>query len=194
MGRRVRYIIKPPGGYEEWRALMARYGLELVERTEQGRKPFTLQEIYMDLERSAAVHYIEDEMVELPFIQVGGPNLDFFARLVETNLPVFTEAELFSTWDEADELEDKIDAILRIGVASDDAPTEPYVSRIRAALEDPAPEVRAAGLVALSYHPWDALKPLVEQIRDGDPDEDAQLRAKVMLDTWDQGVRELAGS
>jgi hypothetical protein len=185
MARHIRHIIKPPGAYKEFRALARRNGWQIIDKIEkEPRSPVALQEIFTDPDETVGIHYVEDGLAELPYIQVSGPRLDHFSRLIAESLPVYSEDEIFSTWDTASAMDDKIDAILRVGVVSEPEPSEPYLSRIRQAIEDPAPEVRAAGLVAFSYHPWDALKPLVEKIRDADPDDDARERARVILDIW----------
>lgn len=122
-------------------------------------------------------------MAELPYIQVSGPRLDYYSRIIAQNLPVYSEDELFATWDVARSPDEKIEAILRLGIAADSQPRDSYLHRIRQGLEDPAPEVRSAALVAFSYHPRDQLKAVVERICDEDPDDDARQRARVILAT-----------
>jgi hypothetical protein len=183
--RRIRHIIKPPGAYEAFRALASRNGLQIINKVERDpQNPIALEEIFGDIDRTVGIHYIEDGLAEVPYIQIAGPRAEYFTQLITQALPFYSEEELFATWDTARSLEDKIDAILRLGVASDTQPSDPYLTRIRQALEDAAPEVRSAGLVAFSYNPWDEMKPLVEKIRDEDPDADARDRARIILDTW----------
>lgn len=186
MARLVRHIIKPPGAYRQFRDLVKKNGLQLVDKIQkEARSPLALQEIFTDIDDTVGIHYVEDGMAELPYVQVSGPRMDYYSRIITQNLPVYSEAELFAAWDAANSADEKIDAILRLGITADSQPTEPYLHRIRQGLEDPAPEVRSAALVAFSYHPWDELKAVVERIRDEDPDDDAQKRARVLLDTWE---------
>lgn len=185
MERRIRHIIKPPGAYEAFRALAREHGLAIIDKVErEPRNPIALEEVFGTPDHTVGVHYIEDGLTELPYIQIAGPQAEHYSQLITRNLPVYSEAELFSTWDEARSLDDKIDAILRLGVASTAGPPEPYLIRIRQALEDAAPEVRSAGLTAFSYNPWQELRPVIERIRDEDTDDDAQSRARVILDSW----------
>ena len=185
MPRLVRHIIKPPGAYRQFRDLAQKNGLQLIDKIQkEPRNPLALQEIFTNIDDTVGIHYVEDGMAELPYIQISGPRLDDYSRIITQNLPVYSEDELFAAWDAANSLDEKIDAILRLGITADAPPADRYLHRIRQGLEDPAPEVRSATLVAFSYHPRDELKAVVERIRDEDPDDDARQRAQVILDTW----------
>lgn len=185
MKRHARYIIKPPGAYKEFWALARRNGLRLIDKIEKAeRSPMALQEIFTNIDNTVGIHYIEDGLSEIPYIQISGPQLDYYSRVIEQGLPVYSRDELFFTWDTANSIDDKIDAVLRLGIAASGQPSDPYLSRIRQGLEDAAPEVRSAALVAFSYNLWDSLKPVIEQIRDQDSDSDARDRARLVLDTW----------
>ncbi len=185
MTNRIRHIIKPPGAYEAFRVLANKYGLKIIDKVErEPQNPIALQEVFGNAEHTVGVHYIEDGLAEIPYIQIAGPQAEHYSQLLVRGLPVFSEVELFATWDTASTLEDKIDAVLRLGVASNIEPSPPYVERIRQAFGDPAPEVRAAGLTAFAYHPWEELRSIVENMKDADADGDVRDRARVILDSW----------
>jgi len=187
MAQYVRYIIKPPGAYKEFHELARRNGLDLVDKIEkEPRSPLAVQEVFSNVDDTVGVRYIEDGLAEIPYIQISGPQRELYSRVIANGLSVFSEQELVATWDTATSLEDKIDAILRIGITADQQPSEPYLARIRQALEAAEPEVRSAGLVAFSYHPWVVLRPLIERIRDHDSYSDARDRARIILETWDR--------
>jgi hypothetical protein len=187
MPQRIRHILKPPGDHEQFLALAEANGLLIINKiSKEPRSPVALQEIFSNADDTVGVHYVEDGLAELSYIQVGGPDLEKYSRIIVDGLPVFSENELFSSWDKADSIDQKIDAIHRLGVAADGQPAEPYSSRIRQALTDSDPDVRAAGLVAFSYNLWGGMKLIIENIRDNDPDEDLQMRARVALDVWER--------
>jgi hypothetical protein len=187
MARVIRHIIKPPGAYKEFRNFARKNGLQLIDKVQkEPHNVVALQEIFTDADNAVGIHYVEDGMAELPYVQVSGPRVDYYSKLIIDNLPVYSGDELLAAWDSASSIDEKIDAILRLGVTAATEPTEPYLSRLRRALEDPAPEVRSAALVAFSYHPSDALRSVVERIRSEDSDDDARQRAQVILDTWDR--------
>jgi hypothetical protein len=185
MSQRIRYIIKPPGAYTAFREFARQHGLRIIDKVErEPRNPIALQEVFGNAERTVGVHYIEDGLAEMPYIQVAGPQAEHFARLIEANLPVYSPDEVLAAWDSASSIEDKIDALLRVGLAANATPSPTYVERIRAGLLDAAPEVRSAALTAYSYHPWNELRDVVERIGRQDADEDARERARVIVDAW----------
>jgi sugar phosphate isomerase/epimerase len=105
-------------------------------------------------------------------------------KLFKEKLALFTEEEMLSSWDGASSTDEKIEAIVRLGVASFDQPPEPYMSRIAQALDDADPAVRDAGLVAFSHSLWTQMRSRIEQLRDRDPDPGVQQRARLLLEAW----------
>jgi hypothetical protein len=158
--------------------------IDKIER-EPGN-PIALEEVFGTKDHAVGVHYVEDGLADLPYIQVSGPQAERYSALITQGLSVYSEEELFSTWDAAVSSDDKIDAVVRLGVACYDQPLEPYMRRIRQALEDSDPAVRDAGLVAFSYSPWAPMKPLVQMLRAADPDAGVQYRAQLLLEAWEK--------
>jgi hypothetical protein len=182
--RYARLIFKEPD-HNKFSRLAAQNGLELVDEVRKA-KPSLLayQETLSNIDNTAEVKYIEDSLADLCYLQIAGPRGRQYTELFKGRIPFFTEDELFSSWDSAASVDDKIEAIVRIGISSYDQPPEPYVRRIREALEDSEPAVRDAGLVAFSYAPHEPLRPLIQQLRDCDPDAGVQQRARLLLDAW----------
>jgi len=105
-------------------------------------------------------------------------------KVFKEKLSLFSEEEIFSSWDGASSTDDKIEAIVRLGVASFDQPPEPYMTRITQALDDADPAVRDAGLVAFSHSPWAPMRSRIEHLRDRDPDPGVQQRARLLIEAW----------
>ena len=183
MQRFTRLIFKGPGYYEMFSKLATRNGLELVDEIRKGdRSPLAFQQIRANIDETVHVHYIEDGLARLSYLQISGPRSEPYIKLFREKLSLFSEEEMFSSWDGASTTDDKIEAIVRLGVASLDQPPEPYMSRITQALDDPDPAVRDAGLVAFSHSPWAPMRSRIEQLRDGDPDPGVQQRARLLLE------------
>src|ERR1043165_146382 len=107
MANFVRHIIKPPGAYTQFRELVQRNSLRLIDRIERPpRSPVSLQEIFTNDDDSVGIHYVEDGMTELPYIQVSGPQLDKYSKIISQNLPVYSEDELLATWDTAGSMDE----------------------------------------------------------------------------------------
>jgi hypothetical protein len=184
--RHERLIFKTPGVYEAFSKLATRNGLELTDEVCKGKtSPLAFQEVRANIDETVNVQYIEDGLAQLSYIQIVGPKSDLYTRLFKDRFSFFSKDELFSRWDAASAIDDKIDAIVRLGVISYDQPPEPYMSRIRQAFEDADPAVRDAGLVAFSYNPWEPMKPVLKKLRDEDPDIGVQKRARLLLEAWE---------
>ena len=186
MQRFTRLIFKGEGYYEAFSKLATRNGLELVDEVRKGdRSPVAFQQTRENIDATVHVDYIEDGLARLSYLQLSGPRSEPYVKLFKEKLSLFSEEEVLSSWDDASSTDDKIDAIVRLGVASYDQPPEPYMRRIQLALEDSDPAVRDAGLVAFSHSPWEPMKPLVERLRDTDTDAGVQKRARLLLDAWE---------
>jgi hypothetical protein len=186
MQRHVRLIFKTPDSYKEFSKLATQNGLELVDEARKGKtSPLAFQETLANIDETVQVQYIEDGLAGLSYLQITGPKGELYTKLFKERYSFLSEDELFSNWDSAGSVDDKIDAIVRLGVASYDQPPEPYIHRIRQALGDTEAAVRDAGLVAFSCSPWAPLKPLVQTLRDADPDAGVQQRARLLLESWE---------
>jgi hypothetical protein len=186
MSERIRLIIKPPGAYKEFMALRSRLDWQLGSTTEKGpNHPLRFQQVFVPSDRSATVHYVEDDLAGVPYVQITGPAREATATEIANSIPVYSREELFEAWDRAGDVDDKVDAILALGVAAPTDPSEEFSRRLREALADEDPDIHSAALVAASYNCWDELRPLVEKIRDAEPLTDAGKRAQIMLDGWD---------
>jgi len=185
MQRYIRLIFKTPDSYKEFSKLATQNGLELIDEVRKAKtSPLAYQEILANIDDTVQVQYIEDGLAELCYLQITGPRGERYSELFKERFSFFSADELFSNWDGAASVDDKIDAIVRLGVASYGQPPEPYMRRIRLAIEDSDPAVRDAGLVAFSYSPWEPMKPLVQKLRDADPDAGVQQRARFLLEAW----------
>jgi hypothetical protein len=185
MQRPPRLIFKTAGFYQAFTKLATRNGLELMDEVRKGdRSPLAFQEVRANIDRTVHVQYIEDGLARLSYLQIAGPRSGPYLKLFKDKFSFFSEDEMFSSWDGATSVDNKIDAIVRLGVASYDQPPEPYMSRIGQALDDGDPAVRDAGLVAFSYNPWAPMRPQIERLRDHDPDAGVQQRARLLLDAW----------
>jgi|SRR5215510_9822970 len=188
MPEHLRLIFKTSDPYKTFTRFAAQHGLELVDEVRKGdSSPLAYQRILANIDNTVNVQYIEDGRAQLRYLQLAGPKADRYAKVFKDKFSFFSEEELFSSWDTAtSSVDDRIDAIVRIGIASYDQPPESYMSRIRQALGDSEPAVRDAGVVAFSYNPWQPMKSHIEELRDHDPDPDVQARARLLLDAWQQ--------
>jgi len=142
----------------------------------------------------------DDIFAGIKFCAVVGPNQDRIAAEIRGEVNPWTDQELFAWWDrgvEKDEVDDRVDAALFLGVNTAEKPVDDYVSRIRAALHDLDKDVRNAAVAAAAFADWRVFKTDLARIADTDPDGTARERARHVLDGWaqeDAGTSESAPS
>ena len=190
MQQHVRLIFKAPNCYDDFSKLATRKGLSLVQEVRKGKgSPLAFQEILTNLDRTVDVQYIDDDLAEVSYLQISGHKRDAYVQLFKDKFAFLSEDELFAHWDQAvngNDPDEKIDAIVRIGIAMFDQAPAPYIHRIAAALRDPSSAVRDAGLVAFSYAPWPEMKTQIEDLHVNDPDSGVRECARLLLKAWDE--------
>lgn len=188
---RIRLIIKPPGAYKSFLALALQeeWLLRKREKRREGH-PVSYELLFVPLNESAILYYVEDDMAGVPYVQITGPDRKNKAEIVRQHIDVYSEHELFEAWDSAEDIDDCADAILRIGVAAPVQPKDRFFRRLLEGLEHPHAGVRAAALVAIGYTAWKEFKPLVEEIQEHDSEAGCRKRAQVLLQFWGRQAEE----
>jgi hypothetical protein len=185
-----RLIFKTPGNYEAFSRLASRKGLELVHEARHGdRSPVAYQKVLANIDSTVHVQYIDDGLAMLSYLDIAGPRAEPYIRVFSEAFAFLSLAEMLSDWDSATLVDDKIDAIVRLGISAYSQPPEQFMSRIGAALDDDEPAVRDAGLVAFSYSPWEPLAERIQHLRDHDADAKVRHRARLLLNAWTPATR-----
>jgi len=138
-------------------------------------------------DRNTIVNLRDDVITGVHYFTIDGPHEAEVAEEIRSVIESYTEPELLAWWDRgaaSNDIDDKVDAVLFLGVGTPATPTDDYLNRIRAALADPDKDVRNAAIVASGYADWPVFKPDLERIADSDPDETARQRAAVVVAGW----------
>jgi hypothetical protein len=156
--------------------------------------------IYLVPDTETFVILRDDLLPGIKFCSVVGPNQDRIAAEIRGEVEPWTDQELFAWWDrgvEKDDVDDRVDAVLFLGINTSEQPDDNYVSRICTGLHDPDKDVRNAAVAAAAYADWRVFKADLARIADTDPDGKARERARYVLDGWaqeDAGTSESAPS
>src|SRR6266542_4382826 len=129
----------------------------------------------------------DDLFAGIHFCSVVGPDQDRIAAEIRGELDPWTDQELFAWWDrgvEKDDVDDRVDAVLFLGIDSPEQPHDDYVTRICAGLQDPDKDVRNAAVAAAAYGDWRVFKAHLARMADTEPDGKARERARYVLDGW----------
>jgi len=138
-------------------------------------------------ESNTRVTLRDDLYAGIHFFHVVGPDQERIAAELRKEFDPWTAPELFAWWDrgvEKDDVDDRVDAVLFLGVNTPHRPDEEYVKRIRAGLMDPDKDVRNAAVAATAYSDWRVFKPELERVADTDADDQARKAARYILDGW----------
>ena len=131
----------------------------------------------------------DDLFAGIHHLCIVGPDQEKIADEIKKDFNPWTAPELFAWWDRAvadDDVDDRVDAVLFLGVQSPEDPQQEYAVRIQAALGDDDKDVRNAAVAAAAYTDWRVFRKQLEQIADHDPDEKARERARYVVEGWDR--------
>jgi len=185
----IRRITKVPFDYDKFRAIADRYGWKLVRSEDtKPNHPLFHQEVFTDAAEVVELYYIEDDLAGVVYLAAGGPKANEVLGILERELPLFSDAELLASFDQARSDEEVAHAVLRLGVASMKEADPEFVRRFAQALNGEHAGVRSATLVAVSYRCWDELKPLIQDLFDRETAEEPKRRAGRILERWEQRI------
>lgn len=132
--------------------------------------------------------YVEDNVAGCCYIQVAGMSQTMNAELLraaESELAVFSHAELISELEEASDPISYGMALLRLGVSATVRFDEDIYSRISEEFYSEYEEVRDMAVWASSYAPYKEYRPDLEELKDFDSSEKVRKRAKTVLRMFD---------
>ena len=163
----------------------------LRKRTLQDRETNTSYElVFQDEDNDSWLYYVEDLLIDLPYVTTYGREQDALADLVAGELDTWPSEELFAAWDHADSVEDAARALLMLGVAAPPTYSEPFSTRLEAGLRHEHQHVRNAAAIAVAYRGWKALQPTIIELQSSDPDEAMRRRCRTILDRWSEHAEE----
>lgn len=131
----------------------------------------------------------DDLFVGFQYFVISGPEQEHVADKIRKEFNPRKGSELLAWWDRgvaSGDVDDRVDAVLFLGVDSPETPREEYTSRIRSALVDDDKDVRNAAVVAVGYTDWRIFQTDIERIAAADPDLTARERARLLLEGWDK--------
>lgn len=165
----------------------------LRSRVLEDRDAGTSYELVLeDIERGSWIDYVEDLLVDVPYVTTYGPEQEALARVVADALNAWSDEELLKAWDRARSLDEAARAVLLLGVAAPPRYSEPFFTRIKAGLEHADADIRNAAVVAIGYRGWAAFHPILVALQTSDPDEILRQRCQLILANWAEHAEEAA--
>jgi hypothetical protein len=138
------------------------------------------------------IYLCDDLFVGFQYFIIVGLAQERVADVIRNEFNAREISELFARWDRgvaSGTADDRVDAVLFLGVDSPETPREEYTSRIRSALVDEHKDVRNAAVAAVGYTDWSIFRPDVQRVAATDVDPKARERARFLLKAWDKQDR-----
>jgi len=151
-----------------------------VEATEN--TPY--QKIWTTIDRGTAIHYIEDSLIVIHYLQIKGDRPEEVADDIRASLDVYDKDEIRNMVESVSRSSEVIDAIYTACVGAPQHYDEEFFQLFENVLSHPDPEVRRATIFAMAYAPWPQFKPLLERVIATDPE--VCKDAEVMLQSLEQ--------
>jgi HEAT repeat protein len=102
--------------------------------------------------------------------------------VIRRHLKVFTVDEILEEAKRAKTRDDWIYVAYELAAAAPGDYDPRVVQVLERALESESPDVRRAAIIAMGYLEWPQLRPLLERVREKDPDPAVHNEARVMLE------------
>ncbi|XVU28348.1 hypothetical protein ACQPZJ_15280 [Actinoplanes sp. CA-054009] len=177
-----RTVLSPLVGREQFQdlALFTGWQLHTVVPADENR-PY--EEIWTSDGGTSSAHYVEDHLLGVASVVTRGHRAAELAEFVAQHLATLTPAEVL-VWVYAvvDDPGQRVQALGYLAAVAPPEPVDAFVAVLEDALHAGQTEVRRAALYACVYLSWPELMPLVETVRDDDPDETTRLNATRVLE------------
>ena len=149
------------------------------------------REVTWDVAPGYHLHYGRETPSQLSFVQISGERpdeIENFSRIIVEYLSALTDDELLAAVDSARSVDSRRIALVQAGLGAPVEPDDRYVERIRAALSDPDPRIREAGLWAAVYAYWPVFLPMLERVAEADESDLLRRQAQAAVDgMWRAG-------
>ena len=133
-------------------------------------------------DEQTGIHYIEDYIVGFPYVVIDGKDIEKAAEAIKSHFEIYSPSEIFQIIENTSTtVPEKIEAVLRLGVAAPQEFDPEFFRVFQIAFNDPAPTVRSAALQAWTYVGWKEFVPILEKIKIEDPNETIRSEAELML-------------
>ncbi|MGW9134462.1 hypothetical protein [Streptomyces sp. NPDC055681] len=109
-----------------------------------------------------------------------------FQESIEDNLLPWTLKDLLTAVDRAKDPEEFIRAVLRAGMGAPREFDKKFSKRFKKAAQSRDPDVRSAGMWAISYSRWEEFRELLGEISRKDPEESLRREAQIILNHYDE--------
>ncbi|WP_437733123.1 HEAT repeat domain-containing protein [Sorangium sp. So ce1335] len=176
-----KYVLLKPSATHEELADAARLHGWVLHRAGDREAPMRgREEVWATSDSLTAIHYVEDGLTDERYLWVRGANLDQVVTQLRRALLAYDEGELIDLADEEEEHNERVKAIIRVGLVFSRYNGE-VLALYRRYLSDKDPLLRQATLFAIGCRALPEARGLVEHVADNDEDAETRAVARRML-------------
>ncbi|MCG3041075.1 hypothetical protein ACLIYM_01630 [Streptomyces fenghuangensis] len=145
-----------------------------------GGPPFEI--IWVNSEQDAVVHWIEDALSQVDYFLVDGPGKSSLVKLIRSELDIHDKDSMVELAYEARGTPRAMRMLRLLGVFCSEGFDPDIFSIFDQALRDPEPIVRREALMSAANAGWGEFLPLMDEIRESDPDKAVREDAGAISD------------
>ncbi|MYZ35115.1 MULTISPECIES: hypothetical protein [unclassified Streptomyces] len=157
--------------------------LPLGVRSDTDDTPF--EEIWLDEEFDVQIRYVEDLALDLDYLILEGPDIIAVERKVYSSFLVHSRGDVMDELRAASAREARIASVYRAAVLGGEQEDPDLFGIMTRLANDPERDIRHAVIVAGAYLEWLCFRPLLDRLRENDPEESVRRDAGTVLDALD---------
>jgi hypothetical protein len=146
------------------------------------------QKIWTTADTQTAIHYIEDALIKVRYLQVKGAEPEKVARQIHASGETFDREDMLYMLDHASQPAEAFDAIYFACIVAPEQYDREYFERFEKMFSHADAEVRRAAIFAVAYFPWPQFRAVLERLVSDDAE--VSYDAEVMLDSLIDNVWE----
>jgi hypothetical protein len=178
---RKRILLRKPVSFKDMMVFSGEQGWFFQkQQLHNAKQPFDVY-IWKADDLETVIHYVVDDILDLFFVVAEGPQAAKLEKEVRANFPTYEEDEIRKQVREAKDKDSRIEAIQRLSVTTPQQYNAQDFKLLDAALSDPDPEIRGAGVLAVGYVEWPELRERLEHLKTSDPEKSVRAAATKML-------------
>ena len=167
-------IVVAESSYNDW--------LWWGEISQTEKTPYEI--VFIKPGKKAYIHYIEDYMVKVKYIVARGEQADKVVEEAKNSLDCYSWQEILNEYATSKNHKQKIQTIYIAGTAAPFEFNPEHKKFFDNSLQDEHPDVRIATIVAMGYMGWSEWIPVLEDLKNNDPDETVRDSAAGMLESF----------
>jgi hypothetical protein len=165
-----------------------RWNLKKVVKAEPG-KLIPNESIYVTQDGTTGIHCIDDPLVDMTYLVVRGPRADEVADAIRKSAAIIDRDAALRMMADARTARERMRAVACVALTSPESFDPETFELLRRAFQDPDSDVRKTAAWVAVYPAWPELRPLLETMRETDPNEELRADAARLLGGFDrQGI------